>query len=303
MLEKGEASKRKKTDETEKTKTASKHDPLLNTRRAEPITTYNRYSLLTESDDSDDEDSDISNANDRHGSTEQTIQHHNKHRPNKRLRMRRRQTTATEDDLDFNSADDIEIECKQHSCIHEHCMHGDLHNAHHNDTMQKMLKQCLDGPFARMISGTMQRVPPWRRDGGAQAANNDAMRDVTVNGTTNEEDWAKHGAIDAAQQLRAAQRQPTLHDTTTQQQSPNNSYIDAATHVIHSDDEATAQCTTIRDNNTIDSVRAQALALIRPSGGSPLLGRHRPSHASIRLNSSQLHLHPAHNSRGGGFRL
>ena len=43
------------------TKTTGEHDPLLNTRRARPTTTYNRYEILIgHGDDDDDQDSDES---------------------------------------------------------------------------------------------------------------------------------------------------------------------------------------------------------------------------------------------------
>ena len=61
MLEKGKENGEKKDGDVKQAKATGEHDPLRNTRRARPTTTYNRYSLLTERDDSDDEDSDVSN--------------------------------------------------------------------------------------------------------------------------------------------------------------------------------------------------------------------------------------------------
>ena len=95
MLEKGEASETRKTNKTERTETTNEHDPLRNTRRAEPTATYNRYSLLATGDDNGNEDSDSSNASEQHNGTDNITPHYTTLQE-----AQTEQTTATETPTD-----------------------------------------------------------------------------------------------------------------------------------------------------------------------------------------------------------
>ena len=212
MLEKGKASKTKKTDEAEKTKTAGEHDPLLNTKRAESTTIHNRYSLLTEGDDSDSEDSDISNAGEQNSGVEYMLQQYKRHRPNKRQRIRRRQKTTTETIPDTDSTDDNEIECTR-----EHCTQVSHHNLHYNNTIQKMMWQCPGGPLAKMLRRNSKQIPPWRRDGQVKKVNESAMRNAAASDVTIGNDWVKIGAVKVAQQFKSIQLH-SFSDCTNAQQ-------------------------------------------------------------------------------------
>ena len=154
MLERGKESGEKRDRETKQANATGEHDPLRNTQRARPTTTYNRYSLLIDTDDSDNDDSDISDADNQHDNTTYNVSHHKKHRPNKRQQMRLKQTTATTTG-DSNTTDEHEAACKENKCTNMRCTQGVTH-------------QSPNGSLAGMINNIAQHAPAWRCIGQIQ---------------------------------------------------------------------------------------------------------------------------------------
>ena len=117
MLERDERveTKTKKNEEKAKqtTKNAGKHDPLKNTRQAEPIQLCNRFEAFAEDPDADDENE--LEVNDC-ASTKALIGEPVKHKLNKRQRMRRKKLLAANTDNNEQQPDDHDDDNYNHNC-------------------------------------------------------------------------------------------------------------------------------------------------------------------------------------------
>ena len=173
MLERGGTDEQIKEHNGRETKTTGEHDPLLNTRRARPTTTYNRYEILTNYDD-DDHDSEESDTD------EQLTNKTNKHRPNKRQRLRRRQTTTTTDE-DIRDAVAVNAVAESDwfglsdaSIIEDSAGLFPRHSAEdgrmrgRNAGLSHLIQLWCPSDGHRVCSGTCHNSGFWPRGGGSQ---------------------------------------------------------------------------------------------------------------------------------------